>query len=74
MARATEDGTRADRELFVHNLGWLLSQTRVGVNRIEYDSDTDVAIIVYNNWFCRLVNIGGDSYTEIINDVMKVVV
>ena len=75
MAKACEDGTRADRELFVYNLGWLLSQTRIGIDHIEYDdgeeSDYESAIVHYDNGFARRVCIEWDSYAAIVNDVMK---
>lgn len=75
MAKAREDGTRSDRELFVYNLGWLLSQTNTGVDHIEYDdgeeSGYESAIVHYENGFTRRVCIEWDSYTGIMKDVLK---
>lgn len=60
-----------DRELFVKNLGWLLSQTRDGVVGCEYDAKNDVVIIQYIGGQRRIVNIALDSYGAIIRDVAK---
>ena len=58
----------ADRKLFVENLGWLLSQTREGVESAYLDDKDTVHVL-----FCKggelLVNVTWDSYMAIIRDV-----
>ena len=61
---------REDRELFVRNLGELLSQTREGITRAWLD-DTDVVHIIYRNGHEDLANVKWDSYMAIIKDVVR---
>ena len=78
MRKAVEcggDAARENRELFVNNLGWLLSQTRAGVDHIEYDdgdeSGYEAAIVQFTDGFRRRVSIEWDSFVEIVKDVIK---
>lgn len=64
-----------DKQLFIQNLGWLLSQMRNGVVRCEYVTDNvDEAVnIVFTNGYKKQVNINMDSYLAIVSDVVKAV-
>ena len=66
------DGAKADRKLFVHNLGELLSQTREDVISCELD-DNEMVTITFISGGTRRVNVDMDSYTAIIRDVAKAV-
>ena len=68
FASAEED--KADRKLFVKNLGWLLSQTREGVERCELD-DKEIVTIYFRDGATNKVNVNMDSYTAIVKDVAK---
>lgn len=70
MMFASEAEDRADRKLFVENLGWLLSQTREGVECCEL-SDDEIVTIHYKGGGTRKVNVNLDSYAAIIRDVAK---
>lgn len=59
-----------DRKRFVENLGWLLSQTRDGVEGCEL-SDDDIVTVHYRGGDTRHVNVKMDSYAAIIRDVAK---
>ena len=61
-----------DRQLFVSNLGVLLSQTREGIELCYLDENETVHVI-HKNGYEQCVNINMDSYAAIIRDVMKVV-
>lgn len=61
-----------DRKQFVHNLGFLLSQTREGVVSTELRDD-DVVIIRFEDGGLQSVNVKCDSYMEIIRDVAKAI-
>ena len=63
--------TKEDRELFVENLGWLLSQTRTGVVSAALDSENDVVTVTFDNGYKKRVNVACDSYIAIIRDVAK---
>lgn len=67
---ATVEEDREDRKLFVENLGWLLSQTREGVERCELD-DKDIVTIYYKGGGVHKVNVHLDSYAAIVYDVAK---
>lgn len=58
----------ADRKQFVENLGWLLSQTREGVESAYLD-DKDTVHVVFCKGGELLVNVTWDSYMAIIRDV-----
>ena len=62
---------KADRMLFVRNLGSLLSQTREGVLGCELDNKEIVTI--YFEGGTRKVNVKCDSYTAIVKDVVKAI-
>ena len=62
--------SRADRGLFVENLGWLLSQTREGITGCYLDND-EVVHVQFKGGSERLVNVECDSYMAIIRDVVK---
>lgn len=59
-----------DRQLFVANLGTILSQTREGIVGCFLDSEEQVHI-VYKNGYEKLINVNADSYMAIIRDVTK---
>lgn len=59
-----------EREQFVYNLGWLLSQTREGIKGAYLD-DQEYVHVVYNDDYEMLVNVNMDSYAAIIKDVAK---
>lgn len=59
-----------DRAKFVHNLGFLLAQTREGVDGCELD-EHDVVTIHFKHGATRRVNVECDSYIAIIRDVAK---
>ena len=61
---------KADRKLFVHNLGELLRQTRIGVISCELDDD-DIVTVTYHGGGIRRINVTMDSYAAIIRDVAK---
>lgn len=61
-----------DREIFVHNLGWLLSQTRdnvVGCELIDAEKDTEHVLVIYKGGGTRKINTRMDSYAAIVRDV-----
>ena len=68
FAPAEED--KADRKLFVKNLGWLLSQTRDGVQYCDLD-DNEIVTIHFRGGGVHKVNINMDSYAAIVRDVAK---
>lgn len=63
----------ADRRDFVENVGILASQTREGVERIEYikDDGCELAKIVYKKGKEKYVNINHDSFSAIVRDIFK---
>lgn len=63
-----------DREIFVHNLGWLLSQTRDGVvscELIDAEKDTEHVLVTYWSGGTRRIGTHMDSYAAIVRDVAK---
>lgn len=70
MMFATEEENHHDKETFVRNLGWLLSQTREQVERCYLDEEEQVHV-VFRGGSERTVNVKHDSYTAIIRDVAK---
>lgn len=69
----TEEGAIRDREIFVHNLGWLLSQTRDSVMRcelIDAEKPTEHVVVTYRNGY-KKIGTYMDSYAAIIRDVAK---
>lgn len=65
---AAKKKMRKDRELFVENLGWLLSQTREGIERCWLDED-DCVRVRFTSGGVKVVNVKHDSYMAIIRDV-----
>lgn len=70
MMFANEEENQYDKEIFVRNLGWLLSQTREQVERCYLDKDEQVHV-VFRGGSERTVNVKHDSYAAIIRDVTK---
>lgn len=80
MKRADENGSYfsgdrfEDKNIFIKNLGWLLSQTREGikecvlVHKGPYD---EYVLIRFNDGSIKYVNISCDSYLGIIKDVTE---
>lgn len=63
-----------DREIFVHNLGELLSQTRGGVVRcdlVDAEKPTEHVVVTYKGGGTRKINTCMDSYAAIIRDVAR---
>ena len=61
-----------DREIFVHNLGWLLSQTRDGVvscELVDAEKPTEHVLVTYRNEYTKKIGTYIDSYAAIIRDV-----
>lgn len=61
-----------DREIFVHNLGELLSQTRdsvVSCELIDAEKDTEHVLVTYRNGYTKKIGTHMDSYAAIIRDV-----
>ena len=70
----TEEGAIRDREIFVHNLGELLSQTRDGVMRcelIDAEKPTEHVVVTYRNGYKKKIGTHMDSYAAILRDVSK---
>lgn len=72
MMYADKEANHQDKETFVRNLGWLLSQTREQVERCYLDEEEQVHI-VFRGGSERKVNVKHDSYAAIIRDVAKAV-
>ena len=61
-----------DREIFVHNLGELLSQTRDGVvscDLVNAEQPGEHVLVTYKGGGTRRINTHMDSYAAIIRDV-----
>lgn len=69
-SRMDEKAAKADRKLFVRELGELLSHTRMGVESAELDDD-EIVTIKYEGGGTLKVNVMADSYIAIIRDVVK---
>lgn len=66
--------TIRDRELFVCNLGWLLSQTRDGLASCELinaEQPDEHVLVTYKNGYTKKINTHMDSYAAIVRDVAK---
>ena len=69
-----EEGAIRDRELFVRNLGELLSQTRDGVvscELVDAEKPTEHVLVTYRGGGTRRIGTYIDSYAAIIRDVAK---
>lgn len=63
-----------DREQFVRNLGWLLSQTRDGVlgcDLINAEQPGEHVLVTYKGGGTRKIGTYMDSYAAIVRDVAK---
>ena len=61
-----------DREIFVHNLGELLSQTRDGVvscELIDAEKPSEHVLVTYKGGGTRKIGTYMDSYAAIVRDV-----
>ena len=61
-----------DREIFVHNLGELLSQTRDGVvscELIDAEKPSEHVLVTYRNGYTKKIGTYMDSYAAIVRDV-----
>ena len=61
-----------DREIFVHNLGELLSQTRDGVvscELVDAEKPTEHVVVTYRNGYTKKIGTYVDSYAAIVRDV-----
>lgn len=67
------DSLRHQKALFVKNLGWLLSQTRLDIYECEYavEDGEEFAIVRFQTGAEINVNITADSYVAIVRDVCK---
>ena len=59
-----------DRQLFVHNLGVLLSQTREGIIDAVLSKE-EIITITYRGGYKQQINVNLDSYMAIVHDVAK---
>ncbi|HAC61285.1 MAG TPA: hypothetical protein DCF66_03850 [Lachnospiraceae bacterium] len=69
-----EEAAIKDRELFVQNLGWLLSQTRDGLvscELINAEQEDEHVLVTYKGGGTRKINTHMDSYAAIVRDVAK---
>lgn len=64
----TKDGVLRDRQRFVDNLGWLLSQTDTGILDVCLDPDDSVRVI-YQNGPDRLIDVSDLNYIGIVKEV-----
>lgn len=67
---ASEVDMLSDRKQFVRNLGWLLTQTRDGVDYCEL-SDDDIVTVYYLCGAKKEINVAHDSYAAIVRDVAR---
>ena len=69
-----EEIAQNDRAQFVENLGWLLAQTRDGVQKCELEKPSEgeeYVIVTYKGGSTRRINVFMDSYAAIVRDVAK---
>lgn len=70
----TDQKAIEDRELFVRNLGWLLSQTRdqlVSCELVNAEQGDEHVVVTYKGGATRKINTHMDSYAAIVRDVAK---
>lgn len=60
-----------DKEQFVRNIGWLFSQTRLGVVSAELKGD--VITMTFDSGYALHVNVESDSYFAMIKDVCNAI-
>lgn len=73
-AYMSKEDAICDREIFVRNLGELLSQTRDGVvscELIDAEQPTEHVLVTYKNGYKKKIGTYMDSYAAIIRDVAK---
>lgn len=63
-----KDAAFKDRQLFVKNLGILLSQTRNDIISASLDKD-EIVTVTFKGGYKKRVNVNMDSYSAIIKDV-----
>ena len=66
-----KDNITKDKEQFARNIGWLFSQTRLGVVGAELKGD--VITMTFDSGYALHVNVEGDSYFAMIKDVCNAV-
>lgn len=63
------------KKRFIHNLGWLLSQTRLDIESCDYELETETGeeyvYIRFDTGEYLKVNITADSFVAIVRDVCK---
>lgn len=70
----SDEGMIRDREIFVRNLGWLLSQTRDGVvscELIDAEKPSEHVLVTYKGGYTRKIGTHMDSYAAIVRDVAR---
>ena len=65
-----EDLRNFDKQIFIENTGWLLSQTREGVDSIRM-KDENTAEIIYENGYTRDVDVEMCSFLAIVKTICK---
>lgn len=73
-AYMTDEDMIRDREKFVWNLGWLLSQTRDGVlgcDLIDAGNPGEYVLVTYKGGGTRMIGTYMDSYAAIVRDVAR---
>ena len=71
-AYMTDEDMIRDREQFVRNLGWLLSQTRdgvIGCDLIDAEQPGEYVLVTYKGGYTRMIGTYMDSYAAIVRDV-----
>lgn len=63
------------KKRFIHNLGWLLAQTRLDIDSCDYHLETETGEEFVYIWFDTgeylRVNITADSFVAIVRDVCR---
>lgn len=70
----TDKAAFVDRQQFVKNLGWLLSQTRDGVlgcDLVSPSESEEYVVVTYRGGAQKEINVYMDSYAAIVKDVAK---
>ena len=73
-AFTAKDEAIRDRELFVHNLGELLGQTREGVDACvmhNTEAADEFVRVHFKDGFTKDIHTAADSYIAIVRDVTK---
>lgn len=72
LSKADPEKAYKDKDVFVKNLGWVLSQTRTGVTACRL-IDNDTVEVLFGEEGIP-IDIAADSYTAIIMDVCKSII